>query len=305
MSYKIAGAPGAWGVEDATNAFNPPWKKVLDEAAEAGYRGIELGPYGYLPQNVTVLQDELSKRHLQIVAGTIYDNLVSEDNFQKVIDKTHVTCQLLSNLPKAEGVEGQRFEPPYLVVIDEVNKERSPFAGLPNKAKRLSIRDWEIMVSHIKEISKVAQSYGIRSVLHPHAGGYIEFEDEIARLLADIPDEIGLCLDTGHLYYSGMNPTEWLLKYSDRLDYVHFKDINKAIYDDVISRQIGFFEACAEGVMCPIGEGIIDYESVKTALESINYKGWITIEQERDPRDSDSSLADVRKSLDYLLSKGY
>ena len=34
----------------------------------------------------------------------------------------------------------------------------------------------------------------------------------------------GICLDTGHLYYSGMSPSEWLKKYADRLDYVHFAE---------------------------------------------------------------------------------
>ncbi|MDY6220720.1 MAG: TIM barrel protein [Candidatus Alectryocaccobium sp.] len=63
-----------------------------------------------------------------------------------------------------------------------------------------------------------------------NTGGYIEFADEIDRIVKDIPYEFaGLCLDTGHLYYSGMDPSEWLKKYADRLDYVHFKDVNDKI----------------------------------------------------------------------------
>jgi inosose dehydratase len=304
-SFNIAVAPGAWGIEDASNPFNPSWEKVLDEAEQAGYKGIELGPYGYLPQDVDLLSRETASRNLQIIAGTIYDNLVSEVDFLSVVKKTHKTCQLLSGLPKAEGLVGQSFNPPYLVIIDEVNKERSSVAGLFNEAKRLGPIEKAQLIKHIKEIAEISKSYGIRAVLHPHAGGYIEFEDEIEEIALAIPEEIGLCLDTGHLYYSGMDPIKMLLKYSDRLDYIHFKDIDLPIYKNVIERRIGFFEGCSEGVMCPIGKGVVDYSGVKKLLESINYTGWITIEQERDPRDCNNSLKDVSESLQYLKKKGY
>ena len=150
------------------------------------------------------------------------------------------------------------------------------------------------------------KTYGVRPVIHPHAGGYIEFEDEIQKLLEDIPYETaGLCLDTGHLYYSKMDPIEWLRNYADRLDYIHFKDIDLDVYERVMGEHIRFFDACAQGVMCPIGQGIIDYDSIHKLLKEINYHGYITIEQERDPRNSDTSLRDVSQSVAYLQSVGY
>jgi inosose dehydratase len=305
MSYKVAGAPGAWGIENTTNPNNPSWERVLDEIASSGYKGLELGPYGYLPQDTEVLLAELDKRNLQIVAGTIYDNLVSETNFEAVLQKTHKTCAILSKLPKAEMIQGQRFTPPYLVVIDEVNEVRSPLAGHKTEAIRLNEEDRERLINHIKIIADIATSYGIRPVLHPHAGGYIEFEDEIDGMMTALPSEIGLCLDTGHLYYSGMNPTLWLEKYKERLDYVHFKDIHKETYEKVMKENIGFFEGCSIGVMCPIGKGVVDYKEVKATLDRIGYKGWITIEQERDPKDCDGSMKDAIESLKYLSQQGY
>lgn len=307
MSFKIASAPCCWGVEDANNPNNPPWQKVLDEASKAGYKGLELGPFGYLPQDVNILYEALSQKNLDIVAGTLYDDLVSPNNFENLKEKTHITCNLISQLPKANTVEGQRYETPYLVIIDQVNNVRSKHAGHPDKAQRLSTKDWKLMMGHIYEISKItSEEYGIRSVIHPHAGGYIEYEDETINFLNDISSDIaGLCLDTGHLHYACMDPVEWLGKYANRLDYVHFKDINQNIYEDVIKREIGFFEACKEKVMCPIGQGIIDYTAIKHKLLEIGYKGWITIEQERDPLDSDGSFEDIKKSRDFLKKIGY
>lgn len=76
---KITGAPGCWGVEDPKNPYNPDWKKVLDEAAMAGYTGLELGPYGYMPLDEKILNKELKSRNLKIVAGTMYDTLSDPD----------------------------------------------------------------------------------------------------------------------------------------------------------------------------------------------------------------------------------
>ena len=44
---KIGNAPCSWGVEFADDPRNPSWRKVLQENAEAGYTGIELGPVGF------------------------------------------------------------------------------------------------------------------------------------------------------------------------------------------------------------------------------------------------------------------
>ena len=112
-------------------------------------------------------------------------------------------------------------------------------------------------------------------------------------------------LDTGHLQYAGMDPVEWLRKYKDRLDYVHFKDIDPRVYDEVMGEHIRFFEGCAKGSMCPIGQGMIDYKAVAAGLDEIGYNGYITIEQECDPRNVDSSLANVKASVDFLKGIGY
>ena len=55
MSMNICGAPCCWGVDDVKNPYLPPWQRVLKEAGEAGYRAIELGPYGYLPIDVDLV----------------------------------------------------------------------------------------------------------------------------------------------------------------------------------------------------------------------------------------------------------
>lgn len=306
MSMRIAIGPCCWGVDDPKNPYLPDWKLVLGEAAQAGYKGIELGPYGYLPLDIHAVKEELDKNDLTIIAGTIFDDLVRVGNRDNLLKMTDDICALITQLPRAPKEGNQHFPTPYLTVMDFGHKERSRTAGHYDRAPRLSKEHWNGMMDNIRAIANLASEYGVRAVIHPHAGGYIEFEDEINQVLEDIPYETaGLCLDTGHLYYSGMDPVQWIRTYADRLDYIHFKDIDKEIYDQMMSIEIDFFEACAKGVMCPIGKGIIDYGSIHSLVKEINYQGWITIEQERDPRNCNSSLQDVSQSFEYLKSVGY
>lgn len=307
MSIHIATAPCCWGVDDPNNPYLPTWQLVLKEASQADYKGIELGPYGYLPVNILEVSKELDKNHLQIIAGTIFDDLVSSENQEKLEKQTHDICQLITKLPCAETESEQKFPTPYLVIIDWGHDERDYTAGHPNTAPRLPHEKWSKMMRHIRNLANIAQQYNVRAVIHPHAGGYIEFSDEIEKIIQDIPySEAGLCLDTGHLYYSGMDPVKTLRKYATYIDYIHFKDINLSRYRTIMTKKIRFFEACAEGVMCRIGEGCLDYQAIKEVLiNDLNYHGYITIEQERDPRNSSSSLEDVKISRNNLAKLGF
>ncbi|MDY3619129.1 sugar phosphate isomerase/epimerase family protein [Agathobaculum sp.] len=308
MSIQICGAPCCWGVDDVNNPYLPPWKRVLEEAGKAGYSAIELGPYGYLPIDVPAVSAELRKNGLAIVAGTIFHDLLDPDNQESVLRAVDDICRLITDpaLPRLPVHQGQKFPTPYMTVMDWGHDERDYAAGHSDRAPRLSPEAWERFMGNVRAVCDRANSYGVRPVIHPHAGGYIEFADEIDAVTRDIPYETaGLCLDTGHLYYSGMDPVEWLEKYAARLDYVHFKDVDETVYRQVLSEHIRFFEGCGKGAMCPIGKGCLDYPAIRSALDGIGYAGYITIEQERDPRNSDTSLRDVKASVDYLKSVGY
>jgi inosose dehydratase len=300
-------APCCWGVDDVRNPHLPPWERVLDEAAAAGFGGLELGPYGYMPLDSDRVGDALEARGLRVVAGTIFDDLVDPANRDSLVRQTDEICGFITALPRPRSHENQRFPAPYLTVMDWGHDERDYAAGHSDLAPRLDADAWAGMAANIRVIAELARDrHGVRAVIHPHAGGYIEFEDELDRIAADIPADVaGLCLDTGHLDYSGMDPVATIKRYADRIDYIHFKDIDPIVYKDVMSRRIRFFDACAEGVMCPIGRGRIDYPSLRRLLGEIHYGGYITIEQERDPRNAGGVLADLAASRTFLRDTGF
>jgi inosose dehydratase len=307
MSFAITCAPCCWGVDDPKNPYLPDWKQVLCEAGQAGYGAIELGPYGYLPLDCLTVQAELDKYNLNIVAGTIFDNLVDSANLPHLEKQARDICRIISGLKRPPAMEGQKYPVPYLVLIDWGHDERDFAAGHPDIAPRLNSGQWKTMISHIRKLVTIAKTeFGIRSVIHHHAGGYIEFEDEIEAVFRDIsPAEAGLLLDTGHLQYAKLDPAQWIIKYASRIEYVHFKDVNKDVYTQVMGEHIRFFDAVAKGVMCPLGTGALDYPGIFNALKQIRYSGYITVEQERDPRNSSGSLQDVTDSLRFLKSVGF
>ncbi|AHK47533.1 putative sugar phosphate isomerase/epimerase IoIE (plasmid) [Ensifer adhaerens OV14] len=280
---------------------------MLDEAKAAGFGGLELGPYGYLPLDLGQVSKALDKRALKIVAGTIFDDLVSPSNRDNLLRQTDEICALITQLPKPETHSGQRYAAPYLTVMDWGHDERDYAAGHSDRAPRLGEGAWQGMIDNIRAVATLARDkYGVRATIHPHAGGYIEFADELRRVVDDIPADLaGLCLDTGHMAYSDMDPVTTLRHYWDRVDYIHFKDIDTKVYAEVMKEHIRFFDACAKGVMCPIGRGSIDYQSVRALLTELGYGGYITIEQERDPRNMASILDDLAASREFLARAGF
>ena len=307
MTTTIATAPCCWGVDDVRNPHLPRWERVLDEAAEAGFEGLELGPYGYLPLDLSIVSEALAKRGLNIAAGTIFDDLVDPANRANLLKQTEEICALVTRLPGPATHHGQRFAGPYLTVMDWGHDERDYAAGHSDRAPRLDDDAWAGMVENIRAIALLARdAYGVRATIHPHAGGYIEFADELERIVEDIPADIaGLCLDTGHLAYAGMDPVAMLRRYWGRTDYIHFKDIDANVFNEIMHERIRFFDACAKGVMCPIGRGSIDYAAIRALLTEFGYAGYITIEQERDPRNAGSVLADLATSRDFLRRMGF
>ena len=302
MKFSLSGCPGMWGIEDAADPNNTPWNLVLDGLRDVGFRATELGPYGYLPHDAQLLAEELKKRNLFVVAGTLYDDLVSSSNRENLLNKAHMTCRTLSKIAAHFPAQQQ-----YFVLIDMVKPEKQYYAGQPQKAKRLDQAAFDSLISNVRRISEITQNeYNIKSVIHHHAGGYIEFEDEIDRILSRIDRTCtGLCVDTGHAYYSCMDPAYAIRKYAGYIDYMHFKDIDSQIYTRSIETDTDFYQACADRVMCPIGDGCLDYSAIIRALDAIDYRGFITVEQDRSAKDSENVLPSIQKSIKYLLDFGF
>ena len=286
MTIKLATGPVTWGVDFADTPTNPPWLQVLNEIAESGLRAMELGPVGYLPEDPDTVRELLAERNLLSAGSFVFDDLHDPEARERLIDITNRACRLIV----ASGGT-------ILSLIDKPDDVRVATAGRPNAAPRLDDVRWQAMLDQIRALADVARQHGVRPVVHPHAGGYIEFEDEIERLVGDT--DLDLCLDTGHLAYARVDPVAALQRYADRLGHVHFKDLRSDVLARIDIEHLTFWEAINADIFCPVGEGMVDIAAVLDTLDGIGYNGFATIEQDRVPGRG-APLEDLRKSVSVI-----
>jgi inosose dehydratase len=271
---KLGSGPVSFGVDFADAPGNPPWRTVLDGIAAAGFGWTELGPIGYLPED---LAPELEARGLGLTAGFVFEPLHEPRRRADNAVVARAVCERVASM-------GGRF----LVVIDAVSPDRARTAGRPEVAARLDRGAAARMRSVIQEIARIAEGWGLRPVLHAHAGTYIEFEDEVEPLL----DTIELCLDTGHWLYAGEDPVRVYERWADRIPYLHLKDL------DGERRDGDFWGSVRAGVFRPIGEGDLDVRAFVAALERHGFEGWAIVEQDRVP--GGDPIADLVASREHL-----
>ena len=95
MTIRIGNAPCSWGVEFADDPRNPSWQQVLKDCAEAGYRGIELGPIGFMPEDPGVLSDALAEHELSLIGGVVFRPFHDPSRWDEVEDSAIRTARSL------------------------------------------------------------------------------------------------------------------------------------------------------------------------------------------------------------------
>lgn len=296
MNIRIGNAPCSWGVEFANDPRNPSWLHVLDECRDAGYRGIELGPVGFMPEDVTILADALSERDLELIGGVVFRPFHDPGKWDAVLDGAVRTATAL----RAHGAR-------HFVIIDSISPRRAPTTGRPGEAEQMTAGEWDAFCGRIREIAQMASDeYGLIASIHPHAGGFVDFESEIERLLQNIdPAILKICLDTGHSHFAGFDPVAFIRRHIDRIAYIHFKDIDPNVRARAIAERTDFYEACGQGIFCNLGKGMTDFPAVRQLLLDSGYNGWCTVEQDCDPLGATSALSDARANREYLYSIGF
>jgi inosose dehydratase len=295
MHLSIGNAPCSWGVEFADDPRNPPWTRVLDEAKAAGYTGIELGPLGFMPEDPAILGPALRERELTLIGGVLFRPFHDPTRWEQVQDAALRTCRALT------AHHAKR-----LVLIDSISPRRAPTAGRSGEAERLRGAARAGFIDRIRSVARMGvEEFGLDVTMHAHAAGFVEFEDELEGVLDAIePRLLGVCLDTGHCEYAGFDPVDFYRRHSQRVTYLHFKDIDPVVRRRAIDERTGFYDACASGLFCNLGEGVVDFRALREALESARFSGWATVEQDRDPKGERSTLADATANLAYLKRNG-
>ncbi|WP_339646329.1 sugar phosphate isomerase/epimerase family protein [Jannaschia helgolandensis] len=296
MTIRIGNAPCSWGVEFARDPRNPTWQHVLKECAEAGYKGIELGPVGFMPEDPVILAEGLAKHDLTLIGGVVFRAFHDPAQWDDVMDGAIRTCKALV----AHGAK-------HLVLIDSISPRRAPTAGRASEAEPMDKDEWAAFRDRIATVAKIgAEEYGLTVGIHAHAAGFIDFEPELERLLDEVPEDIlKICFDTGHHSYAGFDPVAFMKRHIERISYMHFKDIDPKVKADVVARRTDFYRACGQGIFCNLGQGDVDFPAVRQILLDEGFDGWCTVEQDCDPTLNPDTLGDATANREYLQSIGF
>jgi inosose dehydratase len=299
MAIRVANAPISWGImEHVDLPADYPYGRVLDEIKGAGYAGTELGPYGFLPSAPSALRNELDKRSLTLCSAFVDIELGNASTHADGLAFVARSARLIS-------AAGARL----LILSDKVTPDRNATAGRRKDANQLSWSDsqWQAAAAAIQSVIELCKTVGLRVAFHHHAGSHVETPEEVDRLFSLFrPDQLGLCLDTGHYVYCGGDTIAFLEKQVSRVWCVHLKDVYETKAAEARSGRMNFHEAVRHGIFAPLGKGSIDFTKVISLLKDGHFEGWVVVEADVLPGGvgADAPLSNAIAGREYLRLLG-
>jgi inosose dehydratase len=290
---KLANAPVSWGVDFPDQPGAARWEQVLDGIAEAGYRNVELGPYGFLPADTAELREALDQRGLRAAGGLLYEPFHDAGSHDAIRELARDVIGWIS------GAGGS-----YLLLIPIVDEERDGWAGRAERAPRLEPERHAAMARFMDELAGQAAAAGLVAAVHPHAGTHVETRAEVDALLSEFDGTLRLCVDTGHCLYAGIDPVALVRDYAPLVAGFHLKDLDTARLRRSLEAGRGFEAAVGEGVFTPLGKGDVDFRGLTEALRELELEAWATVEQDIDPRLGSDPVNDAVESRRFLAGVG-
>jgi inosose dehydratase len=303
---RVANAPCSWGILEFPStslragrvAHAAPYTQVLDEIRETGYAGTELGDWGFMPTDPSRLRTELRLRTLALAGAFVPVALAKSETHRAGIETAVRTARLMRDAGASDA----------FIVLSDDNASvpaREQKAGRIGPEDGLSSREWATFSEGAEHIARaVRDTARLRTVFHPHCGGYVETEAEIEQLMTRTdPSLLGLLLDTGHIMYGGGDPLDVLERHASRVWHVHFKDYDPQVAARTRATGLGYLAAVREQLFCELGKGAVDFKGVVEELRRLNYDGWIVVEQDVFPGYG-SPAESAKRNRDYLRRLG-
>lgn len=231
----------------AEAAVPPVQSKELFELGVAGYTF-----FGY--------KDDLDKDIEILKAVNI--KFVTLKDFQLPYNCTQEQADQVIGKFRAAGIE------PYgLGVIDMRNEKEVDEAISYAKRAGVKMIVGAPRANVLQYLESKIKNTDIRVAIHNHGPEDKTFPDidSIYEKIKNMDKKMGICFDIGHCFRCGHNPSEMMLKYSDRIYDMHFKDVDEPV---------------ASGKTVVNGWGKIDFIPFVKALRKVKYSGKCSLEYE-------------------------
>jgi inosose dehydratase len=261
------------------------FEQGLREVEELGFHACEPFPRNALAyeQHPEALQELLASHHLRLSA------LYGGGRFGDPARRAEVIAYnaRLARFLSALGVDRLVFGP---------GGPRTPGGSTEEELREAA--------KTINEAARACYDLGVLACVHPHLGTEIETEPEIDTImeLTD-PHYVFFCPDTAHLTAAEIDVPGIIRRYSERMRYMHIKDLRPGAIEERRQQKVGLKVASGTEqlpIFCELGRGVIDYGPIMSALQDVGYNDWITVE-------IDVSLTTPKESLrlcrDYLQER--
>ncbi len=163
-------------------------------------------------------------------------------------------------------------------------------------------------VEGIRKIGEAAKALGLQLLYHNHDFEFVTIDGEYALdvLYSSISEDILKTeIDCCWVNVAGVNPAEYVEKYSGRSPIVHLKDFKKSgdklgkLYDLIgIDDEAEQEEEEDSFSFMPVGYGVQDIPAILAACENAGAH-WVVVEQDS-PAKGDTPLNSVKLSREYL-----
>ena len=230
--------------------------------AEIGYEGIELlcdSPHAYPPtfqeKEIKSFKDQIAKFKLRISnlnAFTLYSitdvyhpSWIEDDKELRELRIIHtINC---IKLAKKIGAKNLSTEP-----------------GGPINKRITNVKYLEkLFMEGLDRISPIAEEENVKILIEPEPGLLLENSNQFLDFIKNLnTNHIRLNFDIGHFFCVGEDPAEIIYKLCDYIEHFHLADIaSNRIHNHLIP-----------------GEGSINFRAVLKTIETIGFKGFVTVE---------------------------
>jgi inosose dehydratase len=248
-------------------------RQAIEDISAVGYKGIQLRSncieeFGS-PQK---MRDLLAEHSLQFVA------LSSGDLDVETADPAAAIAHHVSNCRFLQEAGGM-----YLQIIDKKPKH-APAAA-----------DYKRLGQMLTELGKQTADLGIPLGYHNHMGAMGETPEQVDRVMdASDPRYVKLELDVAHYFEGGGDPAKAIVKYRDRLLFLHLKDAKPLAAPDG-KHDFQFAE---------LGQGNVDLAAILKALNEVKFRGWAIVELDGPTEGTHTPKQSAEVSKQYLQKAG-
>jgi inosose dehydratase len=297
----VANAPVSYGAFELTVGILPDvpdGARVLDQVAEAGYAGVDLGPLGYFGYGEE-LAGNLDRRGLRLAGGFFELPFSDPAKMPGAVKDLDALLDVFDAV--SDGAGGLRPRPTLADAGSDLRRSR-PGQGARDRTLGFDAEGWKHFADGVEMAVARCRERDYEPTFHHETGTHVEAPWEIEKVLE--LTTIGLCLDTGHLLLGGGDPVQAMREWRERINHLHLKDASRAIVEQIVREALPVSEIWRRKAFCRLGEGDLNVDAVLDEIRN-TYSGWLVVEQDVLPDREGRAAADQRANREYLAARGF